>query len=106
MYHLELRQFPRNLCRYNLSTQELRAILDAWAREERVELGERSWDPRRARITIIDGPRVPNELLTMPGGKHGLDCCNLEQRTKVYQTIQAFLRKHGVLTQLAASAQQ
>src|SRR5205807_3479117 len=68
VYHLELRQFPRNLCRYNLSTQELRAILDAWAREERVELGERSWDPRRARITIIDGPRVPNELLTMGRG--------------------------------------
>ncbi len=68
MYHLELRQFPRNLCRYNLNAQELRAILDAWAREERVELGERSWDPRRARITIIDGPRVPNELLTMGRG--------------------------------------
>ena len=68
MYHLELRQFPRNLCRYNLSMQELRAILAAWAREERVELGERSWDPRRARITIIDGPRVPNELLTMGRG--------------------------------------
>jgi len=68
VYHLELRQFPRNLCRYNLSAQELRAILDAWAREEHVELGERSWDPRRARITIIDGPRVPSELLTMGRG--------------------------------------
>ena len=40
---------------------------------------------------------VANELLTMPGGKHGLDCCTLEQRTKAYQAIQAFLQKHGVL---------
>ena len=40
---------------------------------------------------------VANELLTMPGGKHGLDCCTLEQRTKAYQTIQAFLQTHGVL---------
>ena len=48
---------------------------------------------------------VPNELLTMPGGKHGLDCCNLEQRTKAYQTIQAFLRKHGVLAAATTSSQ-
>ncbi len=40
---------------------------------------------------------VPNELLTMPGGKHGIACCNLDQRTNVYRSIQAFLRKHGVL---------
>jgi hypothetical protein len=78
VYHLEVRQFPRNLCRYNLSSQELRAILHAWARDEHVELGERSWDTRRARITIIDGPRVPNELLTMGRGwrhaqRHGAD---------------------------------
>ncbi len=48
---------------------------------------------------------VANELLTMPGGKHGLDCCNLEQRTKAYQTIQAFLRKHGVLAPATTSSQ-
>lgn len=47
---------------------------------------------------------VANELLTMPGGKHGLDCCNLEQRTKAYQTIQAFLRKHGVLAPPATNS--
>jgi acetyl esterase/lipase len=47
---------------------------------------------------------VANELLTMPGGKHGLDCCNLEQRTKAYQTIEAFLRKHGLLAPAAMSS--
>ena len=68
MYHLELRQFPRNVCRYNLGEQELCAIVDAWACGRRVEIGERSWDPGRARITIIEGPRVPDELLTMGRG--------------------------------------
>lgn len=48
---------------------------------------------------------VVNELLTMPGGKHGLDCCNVEQRTKVYQSIQTFLRKHGVLPPATTSSQ-
>ena len=49
---------------------------------------------------------VPNELMTVPGGKHGLDCCNAEQRTKAYQTIQAFLRKQGVLPKATGSSQQ
>jgi acetyl esterase/lipase len=48
---------------------------------------------------------VANELMTVPGGKHGLDCCNLEQRTKAYQTIQAFLRKQGVLPKTMTAAQ-
>jgi acetyl esterase/lipase len=48
---------------------------------------------------------VPNELLTIPGGKHGVDCCNLEQRTNAYKMIQAFLRKHGVLAAAASSSQ-
>jgi len=48
---------------------------------------------------------VANELLTIPGGKHGADCCNLEQRANAYKTIQTFLRKHGVLTPAASSSQ-
>ena len=48
---------------------------------------------------------VANELMTVPGVKHGLACCNLEQRTKAYQTIQAFLRKQGVLPSVITAAQ-
>ena len=48
---------------------------------------------------------VANELMTVRGGKHGLDCCNLEQRTKAYQTIQAFLRTHGVLPKTMTASQ-
>jgi acetyl esterase/lipase len=40
---------------------------------------------------------VPNELLTVPGGKHGPNCCNLEQRTMAYNRIRAFLTKYHVL---------
>src|ERR1700726_3156462 len=40
MYHVELRQFPHNCCRFNLTEQQLReAILDAWARGNWIELG-------------------------------------------------------------------
>ena len=31
--------------------------------------------------------RVPNELMTMQGGKHGFDCCTAAQRVNAYQKI-------------------
>jgi fermentation-respiration switch protein FrsA (DUF1100 family) len=40
---------------------------------------------------------VPNELMTVPGGKHGFDCCNLAARTKAYAKIREFLTTHHVL---------
>ncbi len=68
MYHVELRQFPHNMCRFNLSDGELRAILDPWAREKVVEFGERKWSSQTARITILEGPQMPLEQLTMGRG--------------------------------------
>lgn len=41
--------------------------------------------------------RVPNELMTMQGGKHGFDCCTSVQRVSAYQKIREFLTNHGVL---------
>ena len=40
---------------------------------------------------------VPNELLTMPGGRHGFECCTLAQRTNAYERIRGFLMRHHVL---------
>ena len=37
---------------------------------------------------------VPNELLTIPGGKHG--GFSPEEMTKAFETINAFLAKHGL----------
>ncbi|MGO9319318.1 MAG: hypothetical protein ACLQBY_00715 [Solirubrobacteraceae bacterium] len=68
MYHVELRQFPHNMCRFNLTDAELRAIVEPWAREQVVEFGERKWSSQMARITILDGPRMPLEQLTMGRG--------------------------------------
>jgi hypothetical protein len=67
-YHIELRQFPHNFCRFNLSDQQLRRIVERWVAGESVELGERKWDPHRAKLTILEGPRIPNGQLTMGRG--------------------------------------
>ncbi len=68
MYHLELRQFPHNTCRFNLTEQELRAVLEPWVREKFVEVGERKWSPHQAKLTILEGPRLEVQQLSMGRG--------------------------------------
>lgn len=71
MYHVELRQFPHNFCRFNLTERELReAVLDAWARGEWIEFGERKWNPHQAKLTVLEGPRIALERLSMGRGWH------------------------------------
>jgi hypothetical protein len=69
MYHVELRQFPHNFCRFNLTETELHeAVLDAWARGEWIEFGERKWNPHQAKLIVVEGPRIPLEQLSMGRG--------------------------------------
>jgi hypothetical protein len=68
MYHLELRQFPHNAWRFNLSDDQLHAIVEPWAREQIVEIGERKWSPQQAKITILEGPQLDIAQLSMGRG--------------------------------------
>jgi hypothetical protein len=68
MYHVELHQFPHNMSRFNLTDAELGAIVQPWVREQVVDFGERKWSPHQARLTILEGPRIPLEQLTMGRG--------------------------------------
>jgi len=68
MYHLQLRQFPHNLCRFNLTEAELRLVVEPWAHDHWVELGERKWSPYQAKITILEGPQMPVQQLSMGRG--------------------------------------
>jgi hypothetical protein len=69
VYHVELRQFPHNFCRFNITERELReTILEAWSRGEWIEQGERKWSPHQASLTVLEGPRLPVEQLSMGRG--------------------------------------
>jgi hypothetical protein len=68
MYHLELRQFPNHACRFNLSEQELHAIVEPWTRQQIIEVGERKWAPERATLTVLQGPRLETQQLAMGRG--------------------------------------
>jgi hypothetical protein len=67
-YHIELRQFPHNMCRFNLNERELGALVESWTREPWVELGERKWSPHHAKLKILEGPEMPLEQLSMGRG--------------------------------------
>jgi hypothetical protein len=57
------------MCRFNLSAQELRAVvLEPWSQERWIEFGERKWSPHQATLTVIEGPHIPFGQLTMGRG--------------------------------------
>jgi hypothetical protein len=68
MYHLQLRQFPNHATRFNLTEHEVRAVLEPWAREQIVEMGERKWAPERATLTVLEGPELEVQQLAMGRG--------------------------------------
>jgi hypothetical protein len=68
VYHVELRQFPHNMCRFNLSEQQLLALATPWANEQWVEFGERKWNVNEAKMTILEGPKMAMSQLTMGRG--------------------------------------
>jgi hypothetical protein len=68
VYHLELRHFPHTAWSFNLGGAELGAVVEPWVRGEVVELGDRKWSPERATLTILEGPHLPVEQLSMGRG--------------------------------------
>jgi hypothetical protein len=69
VYHLELRQFPHNFCRFNLTEPELHeTVLDGWVRGEWIEIGERRWNFHQAHLKVLEGPELPVEQLSMGRG--------------------------------------
>ncbi len=68
MFHLELRDFPHNMCRFNLSDEELRPIVEIWSRGQVLEYGEQRWNPQNATLKVLEGPKLPLGQLTMGRG--------------------------------------
>jgi hypothetical protein len=68
VYHLELRNFPHVVCRFNQSEAQLRAIVLPWVREEWIEEGERKWNANDATLTVLEGPKLSMPDLAMGKG--------------------------------------
>jgi hypothetical protein len=68
VYHIQLRRFPHNTHRFNLSEEQLQEIVAPWCQERWIELGERKWNPNQAQLTILEGPELAVEELSMGRG--------------------------------------
>jgi hypothetical protein len=67
-YHLELRRFPRSCTRFNQSGAQVGAILIPWVQDRVLELDGEKWAPGGASITVVEGPPIPVERLSMGRG--------------------------------------
>jgi hypothetical protein len=68
LFHVEVRQFPHNAWRFNLTDRQLGLLAEAWVRGEPIEFGERRWNPPQARLTIVEGPELALAQLSMGRG--------------------------------------
>src|SRR5436305_15037874 len=68
MFHIEVRQFPHSIRRFNMTPVEVGHLVEAWLAGRPVELGERSLLPQEPRLTILEGPRLADHQLSMGRG--------------------------------------
>jgi hypothetical protein len=68
VFHLELRQFPHLARAFNLDRDELDAILVSWVAGQPVELDDRSWEPKRAKLTVYEAAQLASEEIGMGRG--------------------------------------
>jgi hypothetical protein len=87
VYHVEIRQFPHNASRFNLTERELLPIAVPWVREEWVELGERKWNVNLAKLTIIEGPQLSMSQLAMGRGWRNAQRQGQDVTERVLQTL-------------------
>jgi hypothetical protein len=68
MFHIQLRHFPHKACQFNMTEQELLAVARPWTLEQWVEVGERKWNPHEAEFTVVEGPHLEVDELSMGRG--------------------------------------
>lgn len=95
MFHVELRQFPHNACRFNLSEAELRAIVIPWAEGQAVELGERKWSPHTGKLTVLEGPQLDMQQLAMGKGWRNAQRRSRDVTERVLDTITTALAQRA-----------
>lgn len=67
-YHIQLRRFPKASTRFNLTGQQVGAIVIPWVQERVLEVDGEKWAPYDATITIIEGPPIPIDRLSLGRG--------------------------------------
>src|SRR4051794_4415370 len=67
-FHVQIRRSLQRAWAFNLDQAELQMLLDPWRRERMVDFGEREWDPRTSKLTILEGPELAGPELSFGQG--------------------------------------
>jgi hypothetical protein len=68
-FHVEVSTGHKHARVFNVDEAELRAnVLERWVAGSSLQLGEREWDPRESRLTVLEGPRMEGPDLSFGQG--------------------------------------
>jgi hypothetical protein len=67
-FHVEIRRSVQRAWAFNLDEARLQTLLDPWRREEMVDFGDKEWDPRTSKLTILEGPELAGPELSFGQG--------------------------------------
>jgi len=68
VFHFELRKFPHSVSRFNQTEQQMLSLAVPWTSEQWVEVGERKWNVNEARLTVLEGPELSLQEMSMNRG--------------------------------------
>jgi CrcB protein len=68
MFHVEIRQFPHSARAFNLGRAELEPLLRGWLAGTEVHWGERDWQPKKAKLVILEGAELDTSEIGMGRG--------------------------------------
>jgi hypothetical protein len=85
-FHVEIRRSHRRAWAFNFDEERLRrTILDPWRRGEKIELGDREWDPRESELRIIEGAELPPEDLAFGRGWNSAERSGRDVAAEVFE---------------------
>jgi hypothetical protein len=68
VYHFELRKFPHSVSRFNQTEHQVLSLAVSWTSEQWVEVGERKWNVNESTLTVLEGPELSLQEMSMNRG--------------------------------------
>jgi hypothetical protein len=98
-FHVEIRQGHRWAREFNLDGERLRReVLDPWAADRTLRLGDRDWEPAECSLTILEGPELSGPELAFG---RGWDRARRSGRAVTRELVVAAARDAGAVAVLA-----
>ena len=89
-FHIEVSTGHKHARVFNVDEAELRAkVLERWVAGVPLEVGEREWDPRESRLTVLEGPRMEGPDLSFGQGWSNAQRASKDVTRRLLETAEA-----------------